>query len=64
VLERFDELGRRTGEPYADLLARLGLTELTIDAESTPPDPGTLGMAPSGAFAAKFVEVRVAGTSD
>jgi hypothetical protein len=59
VVERFDELGRETGEPYADLLARLGLTELTIDAESTPPDPGTLGMAPSGAFAAKFVEVRV-----
>jgi xanthine dehydrogenase YagR molybdenum-binding subunit len=59
VLERFGELGRRTGEPYAGVLAHQGLTELTVDAESTPPDPGTLGMAPSGAFAAKFVEVHV-----
>jgi CO/xanthine dehydrogenase Mo-binding subunit len=59
VLKRFGELGRRTGEPYADVLARQGLTELTTDAESTPPDPQALGMAPSGAFAAKFVEVHV-----
>jgi CO/xanthine dehydrogenase Mo-binding subunit len=59
VLERFGELGRRTGEPYADVLARQGMTELTADAESNPPEPQALGLAPSGAFAAKFVEVRV-----
>jgi CO/xanthine dehydrogenase Mo-binding subunit len=59
VVERLGELGRRTGESYADVLARRGLTELTTDAESTPPDPQVLGMAPSGAFAAKFVEVHV-----
>jgi CO/xanthine dehydrogenase Mo-binding subunit len=59
VLERFGELGRRTGEPYADVLARQGQTQVTIDAVSAPPDARRLGMAPSGAFAAKFVEVRV-----
>jgi len=59
VVERLGELGRRTGESYADVLARRGLTELSTDAESTPPDPQVLGMAPSGAFAAKFVEVHV-----
>ena len=45
--------------PYAAALARLGLAELTADGESAPPDPADLGMAPSGAFSAKFVEVRV-----
>jgi CO/xanthine dehydrogenase Mo-binding subunit len=59
ALDRFCALGRRPGESYADVLARQGLTELTTDAESTPPDPQALGMAPSGAFAAKFVEVQV-----
>jgi CO/xanthine dehydrogenase Mo-binding subunit len=47
------------GESYVEILARNGLEELTADGESTPPDPTELGMAPSGAFAAKFVEVRV-----
>jgi CO/xanthine dehydrogenase Mo-binding subunit len=47
------------GESYVEILARNGLAELTADGESTPPDPAELGMAPSGAFAAKFVEVRV-----
>jgi CO/xanthine dehydrogenase Mo-binding subunit len=59
VLDRFRELGRRTGESYADVLTRQGLAELTTDAESTPPDRQALGMASSGAFAAKFVEVHV-----
>jgi CO/xanthine dehydrogenase Mo-binding subunit len=48
-----------SGETYAAVLGRHGLSELTVDAESTPPDAAQLGMAPSGAFAAKFVEVRV-----
>jgi CO/xanthine dehydrogenase Mo-binding subunit len=59
ALNRFVELGRHNGEPYADVLARHGLTELTTDAESAPPDAQALGMAASGAFAAKFVEVHV-----
>ena len=59
LLTRFDELGRHPGESYAAVLARNGLAELTADGESTPPDPKELGMAPSGAFSAKFVEVRV-----
>jgi CO/xanthine dehydrogenase Mo-binding subunit len=59
LLERFDALGRGPGEPYAAVLARNGLDELTADGECTPPDPKTLSMAPAGAFAAKFVEVRV-----
>ena len=59
LLARFQAAGRAPGEPYEDVLGRNGLTELTADAESTPPDAKTSGMAPSGAFAAKFVEVRV-----
>ncbi len=59
LIERFQELGRRPGDTYADVLARNGLPELTADGESTPPDPKELGMAPAGAFAAKFVEVRI-----
>jgi CO/xanthine dehydrogenase Mo-binding subunit len=59
LVERFGELGRRDGEPYVDVLARHGLPELTADGESAPPNAAELGMAPSGAFAAKFVEVRV-----
>jgi xanthine dehydrogenase YagR molybdenum-binding subunit len=46
-------------ETYATVLDRHGVSELTVDAESTPPDAAQLGMAPAGAFAAKFVEVRV-----
>jgi CO/xanthine dehydrogenase Mo-binding subunit len=46
-------------ETYASVLERHGLQELTVEAESTPPDAAEHGMAPSGAFAAKFVEVRI-----
>jgi CO/xanthine dehydrogenase Mo-binding subunit len=45
------------GETYTEILARHQLHELTADGESTPPDQKQ--MAPAGAFAAKFVEVRV-----
>jgi CO/xanthine dehydrogenase Mo-binding subunit len=45
------------GEAYAEILARHGLDELTADGESVPPKPA--GRSPAGAFAAKFVEVRV-----
>jgi xanthine dehydrogenase YagR molybdenum-binding subunit len=47
------------GETYVDVLGRHRLTELTADGESTPPDLNEMHMAPAGAFAAKFVEVRV-----
>jgi xanthine dehydrogenase YagR molybdenum-binding subunit len=47
------------GEPYADILARHGLSELAAGGNSTPPVPTELGMSLAGAFGAKFVEVRV-----
>ncbi|WP_320780837.1 xanthine dehydrogenase family protein molybdopterin-binding subunit [Streptomyces sp. CRN 30] len=47
------------GESYADVLARHGLEELSADGRSTPPLPEELGLAPAGAFGAKFVEVRI-----
>ncbi|OEU86463.1 xanthine dehydrogenase [Streptomyces abyssalis] len=47
------------GESYADILARHGQVEVTADGASTPADAAELGMAPAGAFGAKFVEVRV-----
>ncbi|GGI95106.1 xanthine dehydrogenase family protein molybdopterin-binding subunit [Streptomyces brasiliensis] len=47
------------GETYAELLARHGLEELSADGRSAPPAAEELGMAPAGAFGAKFVEVRV-----
>jgi xanthine dehydrogenase YagR molybdenum-binding subunit len=47
------------GEAYSDILARHGLDELTADGDSAPPEPQDVGMAPAGAFAARFVEVRV-----
>jgi len=47
------------GEEYTTILARHGLDELTVDAENTPPQPQKMGIAPAGAFGAKFVEVRV-----
>ena len=47
------------GESYTDILTRHGREELTADGTSTPADPATLGVAPAGAFGAKFVEVRV-----
>jgi xanthine dehydrogenase YagR molybdenum-binding subunit len=47
------------GEAYTDILARHGLDELTADGDSAPPEAEDAGMAPAGAFAARFVEVRV-----
>jgi xanthine dehydrogenase YagR molybdenum-binding subunit len=47
------------GEAYTDILARHDLDELTADGSSAPPDPQDVGMVPAGAFAARFVEVRV-----
>jgi CO/xanthine dehydrogenase Mo-binding subunit len=54
----------RTGSPgqneaYTGILARHGLDELSADGASAPPSPQDAGMAPAGAFAAKFAEVRV-----
>jgi CO/xanthine dehydrogenase Mo-binding subunit len=46
-------------EAYSEILARHGLDELTADGDSAPPKPEDVGMAPAGAFAARFVEVRV-----
>ena len=46
------------GETYVDILARHGLDELTADGTATP-DPAAAGVAPAGAFAARFVEVRI-----
>ncbi|MFD3440351.1 xanthine dehydrogenase family protein molybdopterin-binding subunit [Streptomyces sp. NPDC058685] len=47
------------GEPCTDILARHGLEEVSADGRSTPPDGKQIGMAPSGAFGAKFVEIRI-----
>jgi xanthine dehydrogenase YagR molybdenum-binding subunit len=47
------------GESYTDILSRHELAELSADGSSAPASPQDLGMAPSGAFGAKFVEVRV-----
>ena len=47
------------GEAYSGILARHGLDELTADGDSAPPEAQDVGMAPAGAFAARFVEVRV-----
>ncbi len=47
------------GEAYSDILARHGLDELTAEGDSAPPKAQDVGMAPAGAFAARFVEVRV-----
>jgi xanthine dehydrogenase YagR molybdenum-binding subunit len=47
------------GEAYTDILARHGLAELTADGSSAPPSAKDVGMAPAGAFAAQFAEVRV-----
>ncbi|MFC3572341.1 xanthine dehydrogenase family protein molybdopterin-binding subunit [Streptomyces yaanensis] len=47
------------GETYADILGRHDLMELTANGYSKPRSQDELGMALSGAFGAKFVEVRV-----
>ena len=46
------------GETYSDILARHELDELTADGEINPRPEGA-GMAPAGAFAARFAEVRI-----
>jgi xanthine dehydrogenase YagR molybdenum-binding subunit len=56
-IHRINEPAR--GEAYSEILARHGLYELTADGDSAPPKPEDAGMAPAGAFAARFVEVRV-----
>jgi CO/xanthine dehydrogenase Mo-binding subunit len=56
-IHRADDLS--AGERYSDILARHHLDDLTADGEATPRDPTELGVAPSGPFAAKFVEVRI-----
>lgn len=56
-LYQIGELPR--GETYSEILSRHDLSELTVDGESTPPNPMELGMWPAGAFLAHFVEVRV-----
>jgi CO/xanthine dehydrogenase Mo-binding subunit len=57
VIHRIDDPTR--GETYADVLSRRGLYDLTVDGASAPAVTQDLGMAPAGAFGAKFVEVRV-----
>ncbi|GHJ38009.1 xanthine dehydrogenase family protein molybdopterin-binding subunit [Streptomyces sp. TS71-3] len=47
------------GETYTAILARHGLDELVADGERDPSPPEGLDMAPAGAFAAQFAEVRV-----
>ncbi|MEO3747074.1 xanthine dehydrogenase family protein molybdopterin-binding subunit [Plantactinospora sp. B5E13] len=49
----------RRGESYVAILERHRLDELTADGASSPPEAQQVGMAPAGAFAAKFVEVHV-----
>jgi xanthine dehydrogenase YagR molybdenum-binding subunit len=44
---------------YVEIMARHGLEDVTADGESTPATQEDTGFAPAGAFAAKFVEVRV-----
>jgi CO/xanthine dehydrogenase Mo-binding subunit len=46
------------GETYSDILARHQLNEISADGEMSPQAAGT-GMAPAGAFAARFAEVRI-----
>ena len=47
-----------TGETYSAILARHRLDEISAGGEVNPQAAGT-GMAPAGAFAARFAEVRV-----
>lgn len=48
-----------SGETYAEILTRHGLAELSADGRSAPGRPEETGMAPTGPFGAKFVEVHV-----
>jgi xanthine dehydrogenase YagR molybdenum-binding subunit len=54
---RVDDQAR--GEAYSEILGRHGVDQLTADGDSAPPEPQDVGMAPAGAFAARFAEVRV-----
>jgi xanthine dehydrogenase YagR molybdenum-binding subunit len=56
-IHRNDDPGR--SEAYTDILAHHGLDGLTADGAAKPRTPDEVGLAPSGPFAAKFVEVRV-----
>ena len=56
-IHRNDDPGR--SEAYTDILGHHGLDELSVDGHSTPPRAQDVGITPAGAFAAKFVEVRV-----
>jgi xanthine dehydrogenase YagR molybdenum-binding subunit len=47
------------GEAYTDILARHRLDELSADGAASAANAQDVGMAPAGAFAAKFVEVNV-----
>jgi xanthine dehydrogenase YagR molybdenum-binding subunit len=57
LIHRIDDPTRH--ETYADVLARHRLHDLTAEGASAPAEAEELGMAPAGAFGAKFVEVRV-----
>jgi CO/xanthine dehydrogenase Mo-binding subunit len=46
-------------EAYTDILTRHRLDELSADGAASPANAQEVGMAPAGAFAAKFVEVHV-----
>jgi CO/xanthine dehydrogenase Mo-binding subunit len=47
------------GEAYTDILTRYRLAELSAEGAASPANAQDVGMAPAGAFAAKFVEVHV-----
>jgi CO/xanthine dehydrogenase Mo-binding subunit len=50
--------GPAVGETYSDILARHELDEITADGAMNPQAEGA-AMAPAGAFAARFAEVRI-----
>lgn len=55
-----EKLRGEPGEPFAETLARQGLTALSADGElDLAARAESAGVAPAGAFAARFVEVRV-----
>jgi xanthine dehydrogenase YagR molybdenum-binding subunit len=56
-IQRIDDPAR--GEAYREILARHGLAELTADGSAAPARAEDLGMAPTGPFAARYVEVHV-----
>ena len=56
-IHRVDDSQR--GETYTDILSRHGREELSADGAAAPAKPEEIGLAPAGAFGAKFVEVRI-----